>query len=268
MRRIEGAMADNVSFGYRRVTTAEKKRLVQEHFDPIARTYDLADRFLSIGLDARWRRKAIRLLDLKRGDLVLDACGGTGGLAKLAARQVRPGGRVVVYDLNLPMMKAGRDTLAGDGTRDPISCVQGDGEEMSFPGATFDAVTIGLGLRNLAQPEKGLDECLRVLAPGGRLMIFEFSVPRNRLLRGLFHLYSFYWMPFIGRLICGTGAPFRYLAESVRVFPEPESVAAMIRRSGFSDVRFTRLFDGLAVIYLGVKPGPSSDGQRPGGSMA
>ena len=249
--------ADNVSFGYRQVTSDEKKRLVQGHFDPIARTYDLADRLLSVGLDARWRKEAIRLLDLRQGDRVLDVCGGTGALAKLAARRVRPGGRVVVYDFNRPMMKAGRETLPEDGARSAIDFVQGDGEEMGFPDASFDAVAIGLGLRNLAQPEKGLDECLRVLVPGGRLMIFEFSVPRNRLLRGLFHLYSFYWMPLLGRLICGTGAPFRYLAESVRVFPKPEEVAEMIRRAGFSDVRFRRLFDGLAVIYLGVKPGGS-----------
>jgi len=238
-------MADNVSFGYRQVPPAEKKRLVREHFDPIARTYDLADRFLSVGLDALWRGEAIRLLGLKRGDLVLDACGGTGALAKLAARRVRPGGLAVVYDFNRPMMEAGRETLVGDETRGAIAFVQGDGEEMSFPDATFDAVTMGFGLRNLAHPGKGLDECLRVLAPGGRLMILEFSVPRNRLL---------------GRIICGTGAPFRYLAESVRVFPKPENVAAMIRGAGFSDVRFERLLDGLAVIYLGVKPGSSSIG--------
>lgn len=99
-------------------------------------------------------------------------------------------------------------------------------------------------------------------------MILEFSVPRNRLLGGIFHFYSFYWMPLLGRLICGTGAPFRYLAESVRVFPKPESVAAMIRGAGFSDVRFERLLDGLAVIYLGVKPGPASNGQEPWGSEA
>ena len=250
-------MTDNVSFGYRQVTSEEKKRLVQGHFDPIARTYDLADRFLSVGLDARWRGEAIRLLGLGQGDRVLDVCGGTGALAKLAARRVHPGGRVVVYDFNRPMMKAGRETLVEDGTRSAIAFVQGDGEEMSFPDATFDAITMGFGLRNLAHAGKGLDECLRVLAPGGRLMILEFSVPRNRLLRGLFHLYSFYWMPLLGRLICGTGAPFRYLAESVRVFPKPEVVAEMIRRSGFSDVRFRRLLDGLAVIYLGVKHGGS-----------
>lgn len=259
-------MTDNVSFGYRQVSPAEKKRLVREHFDPIARTYDLADRLLSLGLDERWRRQAVGLLGLKAGELVLDACGGTGGLARLAAREVRPGGRVAVCDFSRPMMKAGRETRSGKDTRGAIDFVQGDGERMCFRDAAFDAVTMGFGLRNLAHPEKGLSECLRVLAPGGRLAILEFSVPRNRLLGGVFHLYSFRWVPFLGRLICGTGAPFRYLAESVRVFPKPEAVAAMMRRAGFSEVRFQRRFDGLAVLYSGVKPGPPRDGREPGRS--
>jgi demethylmenaquinone methyltransferase/2-methoxy-6-polyprenyl-1,4-benzoquinol methylase len=230
-----------------------KKRLVREHFDSIARTYDAADRTFSAGLDDRWRREGIRLLDLKAGDCVLDACGGTGRLARLAAGCVLPGGRVVVYDFNRSMMEAGREAMKRDGTPGGISFVQGDGESMSFPDGTFDAVAMGLGLRNLARPEQGLDECFRVLAAGGRLMIFEFSIPANRLLRGLYHLYSFYGLPLLGRVLCGTGAPFRYLAESVRAFPGPEEVAGMIRRAGFGDVRFRRMGNGLAVIYIGIK---------------
>ncbi len=259
--RTSRPTAEDVSFGYRQVTSAQKKQLVQEHFHPIARTYDLADVLLSVGLDARWRTAAIGLLGLRNGDRVLDACGGTGGLAKIAAERVRPSGRVLVYDFTLPMMEAGRETLGPNEKRSLISWIQGDAEDLSFPDATFDAVTMGFGIRSLADPEKCLHECLRVLTPRGQLMILEFSVPVNRLLAGLYHLYSFYWMPFVGRLICGTGAPFRYLAESVRVFRGPEEMAVAIRNAGFSEVGFRRLFNGIAVVYLGAKPEPPANGQ-------
>jgi demethylmenaquinone methyltransferase/2-methoxy-6-polyprenyl-1,4-benzoquinol methylase len=246
-------MEDNVPFGYRQITSAEKKRLVQDHFSSIARTYDLADTLLSFGLDSLWRRKAVRLLGLKSGDRVLDACGGTAGLARLASRRIGPGGRVTVYDFNRPMMEAGRRKIRNDEAESLVSFVQGDAEGISFPDGTFDAVTIGFGIRNLSHPEKGLGEFLRVLKPGGKLMVLEFSLPVNRLLRGLYHLYSFHWMPFAGGLICGTGASFRYLAESIRVFPKPDEMAEQMRSLGFRDVRFHRLSNGIAVVHLGTK---------------
>jgi len=257
--------ADRVTFGYGEVTSAEKKRLVQEQFDPIAPTYDLADALLSFGLDSRWRKRAIDLLGLQEGAHVLDACGGTAGLARLAARRVSADGRVVVYDLNRPMMEVGKKRLQtapqpSSGEAAIISFIQGDAEELSFHDGSFDAVTIGFGLRNLVHPEKGLTEFLRVLKPGGKLMVLEFSLPANPLIRVLYHLYSFYWMPFAGRLICGTGTSFRYLAESIRVFPAPEQFAEQIRTSGFADVRFERLSNGIAVAYLGVKPGRMAAG--------
>ena len=250
---------DKVTFGYQQVTSTEKKRLVQEQFSPIARTYDRADALLSFGLDSRWRRKAIRLLGLERGGRVLDACGGTAGLARLAAGKVGPGGAVMVYDFNRPMMDAGLEKVRRAGEQGPISFVQGDAEQLSFPDGTFDAVTIGFGLRNLAHPEKGLAEFLRVLKPGGKLMVLEFSLPANPLLRGLYHFYSCNWMPFAGRLICGTGTSFRYLAESIRVFPAPEGLAGRMRHAGFTDVGFRRLTNGIAVVHLGTKPGPRAE---------
>jgi len=246
---------EKVFFGYRQVASTEKKRLVQEQFDPIAGSYDLADSLLSFGLDSRWRKRAVRALALKPGDRVLDVCGGTAGLARLASRRVGPGGRVVVYDFNRPMIEAGRRRIRKEKDRGLLSFVQGDAEAIGCPGGIFDAVMIGFGLRNLVHPETGLKEFLRVLKPGGKLMVLEFSLPVNGLVRGLYHLYSFRWMPLAGRLVCGTAGSFRYLAESIRVFPSPEETAGRIGRSGFRDVRLERLSNGIAVVYLGTKPG-------------
>ena len=250
--------ADKVAFGYREVSPAEKRRLVRDQFSPIAATYDLADTLLSFGQDARWRRIAVGLLGLRNGDSVLDACGGTAGLARLSARRVGPAGRVVVYDFNRPMIEKGRRRVAADTRPGLISFVLGDAEEVSFPDGSFDAVTIGFGLRNLVRPERGLGEFFRVLRPGGQLMILEFSLPVNRILRALYQWYSFYWMPLAGRLVCGTGASFRYLAESIRVFPGPDELARKIREAGFTGVRFRRLTNGIAVAYLAAKPGTQS----------
>ncbi|MGA2404876.1 MAG: class I SAM-dependent methyltransferase [Syntrophobacteraceae bacterium] len=247
-------MADTVSFGYRKISPVEKKRLVREQFDPLARTYDLADAVLSAGLDSLWRRRAIHLLGLRAGARVLDVCGGTAELALLALRKSGPGGCAVVYDFNRAMMEQGRSRGCKRQSGGCLLFVQGDAEELSFAGNAFDAVTVGFGLRNLANPEQGLAEMYRVLRPGGALMILEFSLPVDSMLRHLYHFYSFKIMPRIARLICGTAEPFRYLAESIRVFPSPEEIAGLMIQSGFSKIRFMRFANGLAVTYFGCKP--------------
>lgn len=247
-------MAKTVSFGYRTISPEDKKRLVREQFDPIASTYDLADAVLSGGLDSWWRRKAICLLGLRRGDRVLDVCGGTARLALLALRRTGSDGRAVVYDFNRAMMEQGKNGGHNSRTEGRLLFVQGDGEELSFSGNAFDAVTVGFGLRNLVSAERGLAEMHRVLRPGGALMILEFSLPVNLGLRRLYHFYSFTMMPRLANMVCGTAAPFRYLAESIRVFPPPEEIATLLARSGFLDVRFVRLTNGLAVAYFGRKP--------------
>lgn len=245
---------DKVRFGYRTVSAGEKKRLVQDQFTPIAATYDRADAVLSLGLHFLWKRSTVRRLELRPGDRVLDVCGGTADLALRAARRLRPEGQAVVCDFNRPMMEAGRQKTvrAPDGAI--VVFVQGDAESLPFPDASFDAVTVGFGLRNLVDLERGLGEIARVLKPGGRFAGLEFSLPRHRWQRSLYAFYSFRIMPPAARLISGTDAPYRYLAESIRVFAANEDLAGGLVQAGLNDVGVRPLSFGLTTIYTGRKP--------------
>lgn len=245
---------DKVRFGYRTVATGEKKRLVHDQFTPIATTYDRADAVLSLGLHFLWKRATVRRLELRPGDRLLDVCGGTADLALLAARRIGPAGRAVVCDFNLPMMEAGRvksGRARGGGT---ATFVQGDAEGLPFADAVFDAATVGFGLRNLVDLDRGIGEMARVLKPGGRFVALEFSLPRRRWQRSLYAFYSFRLMLPAARFISGTDRPYRYLAESIRVFDPPGELAGRLARAGFTDVAVRPVSLGIATIYSGRKP--------------
>jgi demethylmenaquinone methyltransferase/2-methoxy-6-polyprenyl-1,4-benzoquinol methylase len=248
----------NVRFGYRTVDADEKRRLVQDQFTPIARTYDRADALLSFGLHFLWKRRTIRRLGLAQGDGVLDVCGGTADLALLAARRVGAAGRVIVFDLNRAMMDAGRAKCGHSRHGGTLTYIQGDAESLSFSEASFDAATVGFGLRNLVHLDRGLEEIFHVLRPGGRFAALEFSLPRRRWQRALYEYYSFRLMLPAARLITGTDGPFRYLAESIRVFDRTEDVAEGLARTGFVDISARPLTVGLATIYSGRKPQEAS----------
>jgi demethylmenaquinone methyltransferase/2-methoxy-6-polyprenyl-1,4-benzoquinol methylase len=244
---------NKVPFGYKRVTADEKRKLVDVQFDAIARTYDLADALLTFGLHFLWKRTTVRLLSLKQGNRVLDLCGGTADLGLLAAKEIGQQGSVIVYDISRPMMEVGKDKVSRSGFGGRIAFIKGDAESMCFPDRSFDAVTVGFGVRNLVHLETGLREVHRILVAGGRFTILEFSLPTHFWFRRLYDLYSFRVMPRAAKLICGTGNPFVYLAESIRVFPSPERLSWMLKEIGFATVTLRRLTDGIAVVYLARK---------------
>ena len=246
-------MAENVSYGYKKVRPAEKRRLVLGHFEDIAKRYDLADALLSFGLHFFWRRRAMRRLGLQGGDRVLDLCGGTGDFAVAAAKAVGSTGKVVVCDISRAMMGVGRRKAARAGVSDRIRWIQGDAERMGFARDSFDAVIVGYGIRNFVVLDQGLREMHRVLKPAGKCMAMEFSIPTAFWFRRLYQFYSFCILPRAGRLITGTAAPFHYLAESIRVFPAPEQVQDHMTTTGFASTSFERLSNGLAVLYSGKK---------------
>jgi len=255
---------DKVRFGWRMVGAAEKKRLVQDVFTPIASRYDRADAALSLGLHFLWKRAAVRALRLEPGERVLDVCGGTADLALRAARRLGPASELVVCDLNRPMMEAGRGKSRRARSGADVTFVQGDAEGLPFPDASFDAVMVGFGLRNLADLERGLREMGRVLRPGGRFAGLEFTLPSRRWLRALYSFYSFRVMPPAARLITGLGGPYRYLAESIRAFAEDGDIPGGLQRAGLGEITVRPLSLGLAAVYSGRKP---SKAQKPSGAF-
>jgi len=240
--------------GYQQVAEADKEKLVHRHFDSVARKYDLMNTLLSFGLHHLWKGAAVRMMHLQPGDRVLDVCGGTADLAIRAARGVGGVGRVVVYDINRAMLAAGRPKVARSPLAPRIDYIQGDAERLACPDASFDAAMVGFGIRNLTHPELGFQEMFRVLKPGGRMMCLEFSRPKTAWFRRLYDFYSFYLMPGLGRLVAGSGEAYTYLPESIRMFSQPQELSATLTAIGFTQVRYRRLTNGIAVIYLGVKP--------------
>ncbi|MDP3181995.1 MAG: bifunctional demethylmenaquinone methyltransferase/2-methoxy-6-polyprenyl-1,4-benzoquinol methylase UbiE [Desulfobaccales bacterium] len=239
--------------GFRQVPAKEKSKLVGGHFTTVAARYDLMNTLLSFGLHHLWKRTAVRLLGLKPGDWVIDVCGGTADLALLAAQTVGVSGRVVLYDINRAMLEAGRPKVAASSLSETIIYLQGDAQRLSLADASLDAALVGFGIRNLTHPEAGLKEMHRVLKPGGKLMCLEFSTPKTPWFRRLYDLYSFTVIPLAGKIIAGSWGAYTYLPESIRKFALPEELSATLEGLGFSQVRYRRLTNGIAVVHLGVK---------------
>jgi demethylmenaquinone methyltransferase/2-methoxy-6-polyprenyl-1,4-benzoquinol methylase len=247
------AVRDEAFFGYERIRTREKAQRVLNHFNSVAAVYDVMNTLLSFGIHHAWKRASVRLLDLRPGERVLDVCGGTGDLAILAAQRIGSRGRVVVYDINRAMIEAGMPKVRGKPLEGRIRHVQGDAEQISFPDRSFDAVTVGFGIRNVTGMRRGFAEMHRVLKPGGRLMCLEFSRPIWPAFRRLYDVYSFYVMPFLGELIAGSRKAYTHLPESIRMFPLPDELADLLRQVGFRQVEYRSFTNGVAVVHVAEK---------------
>ncbi len=230
----------------------KKAEQVERMFDHIAPTYDRLNHTLSLGIDRWWRRRAIRWLQPFQPQLVLDVATGTGDFALLACRML-PSASLTGIDLSEGMMQVAREKVEQAGLAARIDFRREDCEALSFPDASFDAVTVAFGIRNFEHLDRGLAEMCRVLRPGGHLVILELSTPERFPMRQLFALYSKVAMPAIGRSISHDNSAYTYLPESIRAFPQGEVMQESIRRAGFTEARFRRLTFGLCTLYMATK---------------
>ena len=237
-------------FGYQSVDEAEKAQRVRGVFDSVAGRYDLMNDVLSMGLHRVWKAYTVAVAAVQPGMQVLDIAGGTGDLARAFAQRVGPSGRVVLTDINESMLRVGRDRLLDEGQVVPTAAC--DAEHLPFADGAFDLASVAFGLRNMTHKEAALAEMARVLRPGGRLLVLEFSRPAP-LLQKPYDWYSFTLMPFLGKLIAKDGESYRYLAESIRMHPDQATLKAMMKTAGFGHVDVHNLAGGIVALHVGVK---------------
>ena len=222
-------------------------------FGAIAPRYDLTNALISGGLHWRWKRFTAALAQLPPGGRALDVCCGTGDLALLLARHVGPRGQVVGVDISEEMLEVARRKVATAGLEGRVRFALGNAEELGLPEAAFDGATIGFGIRNTVHPSAALREIHRVLRPGGRLAVLEFSRPRNAVFRRVYDWYSFTLMPWVGRLSSRHGDAYLYLPTSIRAWPDQAGFAGMLAQAGFGQVQCHDLLTGVAAVHVGVR---------------
>ena len=237
-------------FGFRTVDDTQKARHVRGVFDSVAARYDVMNDLMSMGLHRAWKAYTVAVANLREGQSVLDIAGGTGDLARAFARKVGPKGTVVHTDINEAMLRQGRDRLIDEGTVLPtLLC---DGEKLPFASGSFDLVSVAFGLRNMTHKDVALAEMNRVLKPGGRLLVLEFSKVAEPLSKA-YDWYSFKVLPRIGQLVANDGDSYRYLAESIRMHPGQAQLKAMMRDAGFGHVDVHNLSAGVVALHVGIK---------------
>lgn len=245
--------ADKTHFGFREVPTGEKVKLVKSVFDSVADKYDLMNDLMSLGIHRIWKRIALQLSHVRHGEQVLDLAGGTGDMTALFQRRVGSTGRVVLSDINAAMLGRGRDRLVDEGIAGNVSYAQIDAEKLPFPDGQFDCVCIAFGLRNVTHKDEALRSIYRVLKPGGRLIVLEFSEAQGALFRKVYDLYSFKILPALGKWVANDAESYRYLAESIRMHPNQETLKHMMEDAGFERCEYFNLTHGVVAIHRGYK---------------
>lgn len=243
---------ETTHFGYETVPLEQKAGRVKGVFDSVASRYDVMNDLMSGGLHRIWKRFTVEQAAVRRGQSVLDLAGGTGDLAVKFVRQVGASGRVVLADINAAMLVEGRKRLIDAGASGNLSIAQVDAESLPFADNTFDCITIAFGLRNVTDKDAALRSMYRVLKPGGKLLILEFSKPADTI-QPLYDFYSFNVLPLMGKLVADDPASYQYLAESIRMHPDQETLVGMLEEAGFERCRFHNMTAGVVALHLGFK---------------
>lgn len=244
---------ETTHFGFRTVDKDEKVAMVADVFHSVASKYDLMNDLMSFGIHRVWKRFTIDCSAVREGQKVLDLAGGTGDLTAKFSRLVGEKGEVVLADINDSMLKMGRSKLRDMGIVGNVNYVQANAEALPFPDNYFDCITISFGLRNVTDKDKALRSMFRVLKPGGRLLVLEFSKPVIKLLNSAYDAYSFHILPKIGEMITRDAGSYRYLAESIRMHPDQETLKGMMEESGFDNVNYFNLTGGIVALHRGFK---------------
>jgi len=243
---------DSTHFGFQSVSTDEKAGRVRDVFDSVASRYDLMNDLMSGGLHRLWKRFTVSQAALKTGNVVLDLAGGTGDLAREFSKNVGKQGHVILADINAAMLRQGRARLVDAGVSGNLSIAQVDAEDLPFADRIFDCISIAFGLRNVTQKDTALREMYRTLKPGGKAMILEFSEP-SKAIKPAYDLYSFKVLPLLGKLIARDADSYQYLAESIRMHPDQETLKSMMEAAGFERCRYHNLAAGIVALHIGYR---------------
>ncbi len=250
---VSDKMGDETHFGYKTVATEEKEKMVGEVFSSVAAKYDIMNDFMSMGVHRLWKRHFVLTSGIEKGHKVLDLAGGTGDIAKLLAPKVTKSGHIIVGDINQEMLDVGKDRLIDAGLYGLVTTQQMNAEELPFEEDTFDLITMAFGLRNVTNQQKALNDMHRVLKPGGKLMVLEFTQVNLKFLAKIYDFYSFKILPEIGEIVAKDRDSYQYLAESIRKHPNQQKLKSMLEKAGFELCKVENMSGGIVAIHTGYK---------------